>query len=57
MQPETIAKLHHINQEFYQTFAHSLHPRAGAFNPGSKILQEIPTQGSWLMLAAQRAGG
>ena len=49
MQPETIAKLHHINQEFYQTFAHSFASTRRRIQPGiRKILQEIPTQGSWL---------
>ncbi len=49
MQPETIAKLHHINQEFYQTFAHSFASTRKRIQPGiRKILQEIPMHGSWL---------
>ena len=49
MQPETIAKLHHINQEFYQTFAHSFASTRRRIQPGiRKVLQEIPTHGNWL---------
>jgi len=49
MQPETIAKLHHINQEFYQTFAHSFASTRRRVQPGiRKVLQEIPAQGNWL---------
>jgi len=49
MQPETIAKLHQINQEFYQTFAHSFASTRRRIQPGiRKVLQDIPTNGHWL---------
>ena len=49
MQPETIAKLHHINQEFYQTFGHSFASTRRRIQPGiRKILQEIHAHGNWL---------
>ncbi len=49
MQPETIARLHLINQEFYQTFARSFASTRRRIQPGiRKILRDIPAQGSWL---------
>lgn len=49
MKPETIAKLHHINQEFYQTFSHSFASTRRRIQPGiRKILEEIPSLGNWL---------
>ena len=49
MKPETIAKLHRINQEFYQTFSRSFASTRRRIQPGiRKILQEIPGQGNWL---------
>jgi SAM-dependent methyltransferase len=49
MKPETITKLHHINQEFYQTFSHSFASTRRRIQPGiRKVLQEILTHGNWL---------
>ncbi|MDP2966490.1 MAG: class I SAM-dependent methyltransferase [Pelolinea sp.] len=49
MKPETIAKLHRINQEFYQTFSRSFASTRRRIQPGiRKVLQEIPGQGNWL---------
>jgi len=49
MKPATIAKLHRINQEFYQTFSHSFASTRRRVQPGTrKILQEIPGEGNWL---------
>ena len=49
MKPETIAKLHRINQEFYQTFSQSFASTRKRIQPGiRKILREIPRQGNWL---------
>lgn len=49
MKPETIAKLHRINQEFYQNFSRSFASTRRRIQPGiRKILQEIPGQGNWL---------
>jgi len=49
MKPETIAKLHHINQEFYQTFARSFASTRRRIQPGiRRVLCEIPRQGNWL---------
>ncbi len=49
MKQETIAKLHHINQEFYQTFSRSFASTRKRIQPGiRKVLQEIPEHGNWL---------
>ena len=49
MKPETIAKLHHINQEFYQTFSHSFASTRRCIQPGIRtLLHEIPERGNWL---------
>jgi SAM-dependent methyltransferase len=49
MQPQMIAKLHHINQEFYQTFARSFASTRRRLQPGiRKILRDIPAHGNWL---------
>ena len=49
MKPATIAKLHRINQEFYQTFARSFASTRRRIQPGvRRIMQEIPERGNWL---------
>ncbi len=49
MKPETITKLHHINQEFYQTFARSFASTRRRIQPGIRqVLREIPMRGNWL---------
>jgi SAM-dependent methyltransferase len=49
MKPETIAKLHQINQEFYQTFAASFASTRRRIQHGIRqILREIPSHGNWL---------
>jgi tRNA (uracil-5-)-methyltransferase TRM9 len=49
MKPETIASLHRINQEFYQTFSRSFASTRRRIQPGiRKVLGNIPVQGNWL---------
>ena len=49
MKPETIARLHRINQEFYQTFSRSFASTRRRIQPGiRRVLQKIPVQGNWL---------
>jgi tRNA (uracil-5-)-methyltransferase TRM9 len=49
MKPETIACLHRINQEFYQTFSRSFASTRRRIQPGiRKVLRDIPVRGNWL---------
>ncbi len=49
MKPETIAQLHRINQEFYQTFSNSFAATRRRVQPGiRRVIEEIPKQGNWL---------
>jgi len=49
MKAEVIAKLRHLNQEFYQRFSNSFSATRQRVQPGvDRILEEVPQSAQWL---------
>lgn len=49
MKAEVIAKLRHLNQEFYQRFSNSFSATRQRVQPGvDRVLQEVPQSAQWL---------